>query len=570
MKRAPQEASRAAAWGSAADALSDLVLDPQQVLTSFPGPAVLLDGLGRAVAANRAGGDLAGLLRAGDPELHAAVAAALADRTAATREVTLPGGGGAREVLDVALLPLVAADGGGCVLLLGRETTVERSFIDALVESRRLFKDLVSVSSDFAWETDGDGRFRYVSPRGALGYTAQELNGRAPYEMLSPEHGEPEIFPFDSRLALEDAEVWLRDKTGASACLIVSCLPVSGEEGYRGTRGVCRDVTEARALDAALARAERSSRLLARVMEAIRSEVAPAAMLAAAAEATAGALGARHCWILRAGGAAFAVAARSATPAPDGAEAALSAAAARCLPGAASVAAIAGLSTALAAAAYQGRCNGAVAVARDAGAPGFDGEERGLLVQVADRLAIALEQVANTELLERLSRTDELTGLLNRRAFFDQIAVRLRHQQRTGRAGALLYVDLDNFKPVNDRHGHRRGDEAICAVAALLGGGTRVGDIAARLGGDEFALWLEESGEAAAAAKARTLVHDAAAVLAPFSAGDDAPLGVSVGVAVSSAGELPDSLLARADEAMYAAKRAGKGSVAVASPAPGG
>ena len=345
------------------------------------------------------------------------------------------------------------------MLLLGRETTVERSFIDALVESRRLFKDLVSVSSDFAWETDGDGRFRYVSPRGALGYTARELNGRLPYAMLAAEHGEPEIFPLDSRIPLEDAEVWLRGKNGAPACLVVSCLPVAGDESYRGTRGGCRDVTEARALDAALARAERSSRLLARVMEAIRSEIAPAAMLAAAAEATAAALGARHCWILRAGGAAFAVAARSGESPPAGAEDAIATGSAACSPGAATPVAIPGLHAALAAAAYQVRVNGAIAAARDAAGPVFDDDERGLLVQVADRLAIALEQVANTELLERLSRTDELSGLLNRRAFFDEIALRLRHQERTGRAGAPLYIDLDNFKPVNDRYGHRRGDE---------------------------------------------------------------------------------------------------------------
>ena len=160
--------------------------------------------------------------------------------------------------MSVSLLPLRAPDGSARVLLLGRETTVERGIISALVESRRLFRDLVMCSSDFAWETNEQGAFGFVSPRGALGYSVAELNGRLAYDMLDRAVTEPEIFPFDTRVQLEDAEVHLLTSEGASACLLVSCIPVFSTGGdYKGARGVCRDVTDARARDAELERVRR-------------------------------------------------------------------------------------------------------------------------------------------------------------------------------------------------------------------------------------------------------------------------------------------------------------------------
>ena len=468
-------------------------------------------------------------------------------------------------------MPLLAPDGSARVLVLGRETTVERGIIDALVESRRLFKDLVMCSSDFAWETDSEGKFGFVSPRGALGYTAHQLNGRAAFEMLDRERAEPEIFPFDARVQLEAREVWLVGADGSPACLLVSCVPVWTEDGdYRGSRGVCRDVTEARRRDAALDRARSRGQLLGSIMESIRSEVAPSAMLGAAAEATARALSARHCWIMRTDGQGFAFAADdggTAGPPPEEARRAMSAGLEAAVPGTATRMAAQDLVIVAAAARYQDRVNGAIAVARAAGDRPFDDDEGSLVAEVADRLGIAMEQIANTELLERLSRTDELTGLMNRRAFTEEVAVRLGHHRRTGRPGALLYLDLDNFKLVNDAYGHHRGDEALRGVAQLLTSGSRVGDLAARLGGDEFGLWLEDADVAAATAKAQSLL-DEGAQLRRFSDDADHPLGLSIGVSISGADETVSDLLRRADHAMYGVKRRGKGGFGLAPEPP--
>ena len=214
---------------------------------------------------------------------------------------------------------------------------------------------------------------------------------------------------------------------------------------------------------------------------------------------------------------------------------------------------------------YHGVVNGAVSVSREEGDDPWSDGDRGLLVGVADCLGIAIEQIVNHETLERISRTDELTGLLNRRAFFEEVERRLAHHRRTGRAGTLIYVDLDNFKPVNDVHGHQRGDEVLRDLAAMLSTGTRVGDLVARLGGDEFALWLEETAERDAVTKARDLLRESKC-LRPLSAGEDRPLGISIGMAISETrgSESLDELVARADRAMYEVKHGGKSGIAIA------
>ena len=398
-----------------------------------------------------------------------------------------------------------------------------------------------------------------------------ELNGRLAYDMLDRAVTEPEIFPFDTRVQLEDAEVHLLTSEGASACLLVSCIPVFSTGGdYKGARGVCRDVTDARARDAELERVRGRERLLGGIVESIRSEVTPAAILGAAAAATGAALGARHCWILRVDSSGFSLAADDdgANGPPPREALKLAAGALKGASGSAAIRLASGdLVIVASVARYQDRVNGAIAVARQTKSDPFDDDDAALVADVADRLGIAMEQIANTELLERLSRTDELTGLLNRRAFTEEVAVRLEHHRRTGRPGALLYVDMDNFKMVNDLHGHHKGDEAIREVALMLNTGSRIGDLAARLGGDEFGLWIEDADLPAAKTKAESLLADCAR-LRRLSADDDHPLGLSIGVATSAPGDSVSQLMARADGAMYGVKRRGKGGLELA-PNPG-
>ncbi|HJP19973.1 MAG TPA: diguanylate cyclase [Alphaproteobacteria bacterium] len=563
-ERAPADAATFGDW---------LSLMPERVLEGFSGPGLLLDKEGTVLAAN---GEAEPLVPAfsedGDRVLRGLAAAAAASGRTVSEKLDLPKefGGLALELL---LLPLKDRDGTTLVLVLSREFTVERNFMAALLASRQLFKDLVSCSADFAWETEASGNFAFVSQQGALGYTAHELNRRSPRQLIHPRHDEGEPFPFDSRLAHEESEVWMRRADGSPACLRISSVPIYSDAGdWLGCRGVARDVSDARARDLELERAHNRERLLNAIVNTIREEVVPDQMLLAAAEATAGALGARHCWIFRRTPLGqFAKAVEHDEPPGSTPEAAVRAAQELIVHGDPQNVVESKVGNTLmltSVARYRGEINGAISACRDNDQPAWNAADRKLLAGVADHLGIALEQIANHEALERLSRTDELTGLSNRRAFFDDLEKRLAHQRRTQRPGALLYVDLDNFKPVNDVHGHHTGDAVLIGVSELLAGGTRVGDLAARLGGDEFALWLEESDEPAAIVKAETLL-DQIATLSGYSADAARPLGFSIGIALSDAAveEGFKDLVGRADEAMYQAKYAGKGGYVVGVPA---
>jgi diguanylate cyclase (GGDEF)-like protein len=125
--------------------------------------------------------------------------------------------------------------------------------------------------------------------------------------------------------------------------------------------------------------------------------------------------------------------------------------------------------------------------------------------------------------------------------------------------GALLYIDIDNFKSVNDVHGHQRGDAVLTEVTALLREATGPKDLRGRIGGDEFVVWLVgadgERGEVVASALA-----ERGRALAVHSSAPDRPTGLSVGVAVRPPGstESIEAVVERADQAMYRAKAAGR------------
>jgi diguanylate cyclase (GGDEF)-like protein len=166
--------------------------------------------------------------------------------------------------------------------------------------------------------------------------------------------------------------------------------------------------------------------------------------------------------------------------------------------------------------------------------------------------------------LERLAHTDPLSGLSNRRAFTEIGATVVANAARAARSCALLMVDVDRFKAINDRLGHAAGDDAIRGVGAVLAGAIRTGELAGRLGGDEFAVILPDAGHEAARALAGRILTQARTLHA--SAGEThAQVTVSIGVAASGGAPCSfDTLLARADTALYEAKRQGRDRVVVA------
>ena len=271
---------------------------PESIVARFPGPALVADAGGGLVAANDQGSALAAALESGaSPEFGDAIAAVAESRAAASQKVEIPGADG-RQTVDLVLLSL--GEDAERVLVLGRDATVEHNLINALVASRQLFQDVVGCTSDFAWEIREDGTFGFVSPRGAIGYQARELNGRHPRTLLHGDHEPPEILPFVSHSQVIDGEVWLARADGSPVCLMTSCVPVFNETGrWMGARGLCRDVTEDRARDAALSVLRTRDMLLGKIVDSIRNELDPKRMLGVTADSAAQSLAPRYCWILR-------------------------------------------------------------------------------------------------------------------------------------------------------------------------------------------------------------------------------------------------------------------------------
>ncbi|MBI4184284.1 MAG: GGDEF domain-containing protein [Proteobacteria bacterium] len=150
--------------------------------------------------------------------------------------------------------------------------------------------------------------------------------------------------------------------------------------------------------------------------------------------------------------------------------------------------------------------------------------------------------------------TDELTGLLNRRAFESELRHAVAAARRYGEGGVLIYIDLDNFKPVNDRFGHAAGDHVLRQVARLLKASVRETDFVGRLGGDEFAVLLVRTSWEAGLAYAKRLERALNATYIPWS-GATIKLKASFGAQRYGADDSERTLLHRADTAMYRAKR---------------
>ncbi|MFA6020545.1 MAG: PAS domain S-box protein, partial [Rhodospirillales bacterium] len=258
-----------------------------EVLASSKAAVLVVTYEGEVLASNPAAGTLVATIRDGHtPEVMGYIGRAAVTGRPMNESVLLPGPGGP-VYYELAILPLVNEK---TVMVFGRDVTLERNLRLALVESRQRYKDLVEISSDFSWESGLDGRFVFVTPRGALGYSSEHLVGSRPSGLLVEGH-EDQVTLFSARTAVEDSEIWMKRADGSLACVLVSAAPLLGPAGeWRGARGVCRDITQVRERDAALARAANRERLLTYIVRTIRDEVDPANMLTAAAEATARAL----------------------------------------------------------------------------------------------------------------------------------------------------------------------------------------------------------------------------------------------------------------------------------------
>ncbi|MBN8920042.1 MAG: GGDEF domain-containing protein [Rhizobiales bacterium] len=160
--------------------------------------------------------------------------------------------------------------------------------------------------------------------------------------------------------------------------------------------------------------------------------------------------------------------------------------------------------------------------------------------------------------LEARADIDGLLDLLNRRGFERELDRALSFRRRYGMAAALIYIDFDRFKPINDLYGHAAGDEVLRAAARALVGAVRASDVVGRLGGDELAVLLWNATPQHAAAKALKLEAEIAATGVEWD-GRHLSVAASAGMTMLEQDDDPASVIARADRAMYARKAAKAG-----------
>ena len=178
------------------------------------------------------------------------------------------------------------------------------------------------------------------------------------------------------------------------------------------------------------------------------------------------------------------------------------------------------------------------------------------LVDEIDRLRSQVAQLQErVELLDQLAHQDTLINLPNRRGFMRELDRLVDRAKRYGHHAAMLFVDLDGLKMINDSFGHRAGDEALIQVAALLTNGVRRSDVVARIGGDEFGILLAHADEDSAQETAMRLTQQIAGCEFTHN-GDVLPLSVAIGVGMIGPEDDAETIMAIADEAMYRRKDA--------------
>lgn len=570
-ENAPYDASLAAAAR---------LFAPGGPLTADRNPALLLGPDESVIAANAAASPLVALLGALPAELESALLAARTGTAGRIAALELPSGDGKTLSLDLSILPCAGPEGGG-VLLLARDISLERALRSALIDSRQRFKDLIDAAADFTWEVDAEGKFAFVSGPHAMGYAPSDLIGHKPQEFALAD-GADQVFAGAG--AYGGSELWMRGQGNRPVCLLVQGQALSQSGPFRGARGLVRDITAQKARETELAEARHRERLVVHLLRSLRRTIEPAAAIATALNTAIQAVGAEIGRVGR-----FAA---GETPANPNIESPSIENPSVENP---SVENLSGETTAADPILIQAASQAAegVAIAQDGQRLGlaflcrYDGQKVGILIlwrdiargdwmaddlfllgELAEQLAVLIEQLKGHEQLRHLSTTDALTGLLNRRGFESTLARSVDRARLDHHGGALLYVDLDNFKQINDRFGHAQGDAALIATADILRTQLRVRDPIGRLGGDEFVAWLDDIDRAEAVAKAEAL-QQAAKDLARFAPGVEKPLGFSIGIAMlrdASKDGGPDSLealMARADEAMYRIKHGGKGSYVV-------
>ena len=392
-----------------------------------------------------------------------------------------------------------------------------------LLDSRQRWRDLVTMGADLAYETDEWGRFVFWHSRTLAGLADRHADRASRPSCCSPVGQRPtRSIRFVSQRLCAAGEHGSAGPTAASPCSRSQphrcSTPRRALWEPAASAWTGPSTTDARGRVAtALCRGE----VLDHILWRMGQEVLAPRMMQAVLGALMNALGAEGAAVInlhgedgaalvhRAGGGAEEVYAQGHCSAAPGGRAGgchwrrWQAHRGRCLPHADGCA----------------RRTGALALP---GSRGWDHEDKLLISAAARLICMVLEHEAIQQEMGRQARTDPLTGLLNRRAFLEEMARRIDRLDRDDQPGTLMFADLDDFKPVNDRLGHEAGDQVLLRTATILRDTLRPSDLVARLGGDEFALWMDGADHMTAAERAEHLCAAVPEILREFADGGGA------------------------------------------------
>ncbi len=446
---------------------------------------------------------------------------------------------------------------------MSNTTMLRAPLAQALMESRERWRDLVCLAADLAFETDAQGRLVFLSPADVLGWRAADLLGTDASALLAALDGQRSFDPFRPAVPVRQRRAWLRRADGGCVCLAFAAAPLLDAAGHIvGARGFGYETTVQDQQDASVAGALRRGEVVDHVLWQMRQEVLAPRMMATGLEALLQAMGAEGTAVIEA-----------TDGEPDatvlhleGIEAPGVIAAARRLmlqAGMEPVTALAPDGRPVLVCPSAGRLGTSPGLAlwRAPGVRPWDAEDRMVAGAATGVIRVVLEHEAIQREMTRQARTDGLTGLLNRTAFLEEVVRRVDRLDREQLPGTLMFVDLDHFKRLNDCWGHEVGDAALVRTAALLRTTFRPSDLVARLGGDEFAVWMDGADDLTAAERAEALRLGGPSEFASLAPNSDLRVTMSIGIASRAVdgGEDVESLMRRADMAMYAVKRGGRG-----------
>lgn len=432
----------------------------------------------------------------------------------------------------------------------------------ALIDSRQRWRELINLTADFAFETDEWGNFTLIAPDPALAWAAGGLIGQ-PSAAILAEAVDGAFNPFRVGAKVRHRQAWLKRGDGGNACLTFCASPIRDAAGrIIGARGVGIDVTELDDQLAQAASALRRSAVVDHILRRTGREVMSDRMMGSALDAILDGLGAEGVAVLFAATGTEAV--RLAYVSGMGVEAVTDIANLVIQSGETGPSrtmAADGRPVLVAACHTRAGLQAGLVAWRQTDARAWDADDSLLIGSAAKIVRMILDREAIQLDMTRQARTDPLTGLLNRRAFLEEVERHAARQDRDNQPGTLMFADLDHFKPVNDRLGHEAGDEVLRCTAALLRKTFRPGDLIARLGGDEFAIWLNGADHMTAAERAEYLRDAVPHDLVELTGPDLPRVTLSIGIASREPGdgESLDSLMRRADRAMYEVKRGGRG-----------